>query len=161
MSEQPIKVGLNESPSAKLIHLATYKRYLAIARRGNLYHFTSNPEASAFPQDHAKRVFFTVASADEFWRFKAKALVTPPDLVFIDSLNLWTDPLSLVKYVHRSFGAPIVMLCQPSDAIERPHFVKEAYRAGISDALYPPLHEEELLETMEVLLKLGPPRFVD
>lgn len=72
-----------------------------------------------------------------------------PKLILIDSA--WNNALDWSTNMAHRLDVPIVMLCQTKNPPKS--WIKKAYAAGVSDMLFPPHTREELLETLEVLLK--------
>ncbi|MEZ4749993.1 MAG: hypothetical protein R3B54_05025 [Bdellovibrionota bacterium] len=78
-----------------------------------------------------------------------------PDVVFVESWLSWGTPVELIRHLAETYEVPIILsFREGSDPESTRKQIKEAYAAGVSDALQCPLHREELKETLEVLLKL-------
>ncbi|MCB0406231.1 MAG: hypothetical protein KDD51_15735, partial [Bdellovibrionales bacterium] len=78
-----------------------------------------------------------------------------PDVVFVESWLTWQSPVALIRQLAEMYEVPIILsFREGSDPESTRKQIKEAYAAGVSDALQCPLHREELKETLEVLLKL-------
>ncbi|MCB0416666.1 MAG: hypothetical protein H6617_09605 [Bdellovibrionaceae bacterium] len=78
-----------------------------------------------------------------------------PDVVFVESWLSWATPVALIRQLAETFEVPIILsFREGADPESTRKQIKEAYAAGVSDALQCPLHREELKETLEVLLKL-------
>lgn len=75
------------------------------------------------------------------------------DLVFVDSDLSWADPVELIERMTRLSSPPILLLCSQTGARNNA-MLKRAFAAGLHDTLFAPLSHEDLLESVEVLLKL-------
>ena len=82
---------------------------------------------------------------------KARLLSRTPDLIVLESELKWTDPVSTINLLSSLVEAPIVLITDCN--AESSNLIKAAYAAGVHDTLYAPLREDELGETLEVLLK--------
>lgn len=89
-----------------------------------------------------------------------RALVAKtPDLILLEANITWLDPISAISLLSSLVEVPIVMICEPSAKSQS--LIKKAFAAGVHDTLNAPLRREDLMESLEVLLKLKKiPEFV-
>jgi len=80
-------------------------------------------------------------------------LLDTPDLVLLESSVEWADPISIIEKLRQTVTAPMVLLCNSQNLVDDPTLLKKAYAAGVCDALFSPINHDELLETVDVLLK--------
>lgn len=118
-------------------------------RSHTVYYISECGEWAALFSTFGKIHLKDIRSPEHLEEAQARA---QPDLVFIEACIGWEDPVAIVGYIHEKFGVPIVMISHPQPK-ERA-VVKRAYYAGSCDTLLAPLRKDELVETMDVLLKL-------
>jgi CheY-like chemotaxis protein len=83
----------------------------------------------------------------------SKLYLKKPDCILLESALGWTDPIHVIHELTQMLDAPIVMICDSNSTAHSQSQIKQAYAAGLYDVLYAPLKKEEILETLEVLLK--------
>lgn len=76
-----------------------------------------------------------------------------PDLVLLESDLDWVNPLHLIEELHHLLDVPLVLIYDPKKSQKGQVQIKQAYSVGLYDVLFAPLQKEDLLETLEVLLK--------
>jgi len=124
-------------------------QYRALLKQGQLptvYYLTGEENCCA-QLEKCDFLRLVVISSEE--ELKTRLLSQAPDLILLDSVLDWAGPISIIQWLSRLIEAPIVMLSPESNAPT----IKEAFAAGVHDTLYTPLKEDELSETLEVLLK--------
>ena len=125
--------------------------YRALQKQGelpNVYYLCGNEEWAPVLANFA---FFRLSVITGEEDLKSRLLIHAPDLILLDGNLDWAAPIPLIEWLSRLIEAPIVMLTSPSEA-STPR-IKEAFAAGLHDTLYTPLQEDDLSETLEVLLK--------
>jgi DNA-binding response OmpR family regulator len=83
---------------------------------------------------------------------KAKLLRREPDLVLVESGIRWADPVDTIHHLHTLLEVPIVMICDARCG-RNSRLIKRAFAAGVCDTLFTPLKHDELVESLDVLLK--------
>lgn len=95
--------------------------------------------------------FLNVQDISNMEVLKARLLSRTPDLIVLESELKWAEPVSTINLLSSLVEAPIVLITDCN--AESSDLIKRAYAAGVHDTLYAPLREDELGETLEVLLK--------
>ena len=139
-------------PCAEVIQLSTYRRFAAISRNHGIYQVTSSQAPPLLTEKG--RLSVPIACVQSLTSLRSIPFARSPGVFLLDSFLPWGDPIAIIHYINARWSTPIVMLCRDIEVGTIPLIVKKAYTAGIYDALYPPFHDEDLLETLEVLLKL-------
>jgi AmiR/NasT family two-component response regulator len=82
-----------------------------------------------------------------------KLSVRKPDLILIESTIKWASTVQVIEQLQESLQVPMIMIYDVRSKSSNPALIKRAYAAGCCDTLYTPLQSEDLLESLEVLLK--------
>lgn len=133
---------------SNVIDMAEYRSLHSTRELPIVYYLTGKEET--YPQ-LAREAFFRLVVVGSEEELKTRLLTQAPDLILLDSDLSWAGPIPLIEWLSRLVEAPIVMLT-PSDA--KGTLIKQAFAAGLHDTLYTPLKDDELSETLDVLLKL-------
>lgn len=96
--------------------------------------------------------FLKVTRIDSFVEFSSQLHFQKPEMVFLEADITWAHPLQIIDELNRHLNCPIVLVCDRKRS--QKSLIKQACNAGIFDVLFTPLLNEELLETLRVLLKL-------
>lgn len=75
------------------------------------------------------------------------------DVIFMDSELSWSDPVELIVRLTHLSAPPIILLC-PRGTRRKNAVLKQAFSAGLHDALFLPLAHDELIESVEFIVKL-------
>ncbi len=81
-----------------------------------------------------------------------KLLIRIPDVILVESGIEWSDALTTVRQMTDLMAAPVVLLVGENSIKEDPDLIRKAYAAGVSDTLFMPLDQEEVFQTLNVLL---------
>jgi len=131
---------------ANVVDLGQYRALLKQDQLPTVYYLTGEDNCCAQLEKFQFMRLVVISSEEEL---KTRLLSHAPDLILLDSVLEWASPISIIQWLSRLIEAPIVMLSPDSGSPA----IKEAFAAGVHDTLYTPLKEDELSETLEVLLK--------
>jgi len=140
--------GANSNLPSNVIDMAEYRSLHTPRELPVVYYLTGKDET--YPQ-LAREAFFRLIVVGSEEELKTRLLSHAPDLILLDSDLSWAGPIPLIEWLTRLVEAPIVML---TAADAKASQIKEAFAAGLHDTLYTPLQDDELSETLDVLLKL-------
>lgn len=83
-----------------------------------------------------------------------KLLSRAPDLFLIESDLKWTDPLITLQQMTGLLSVPFIWICSQDSQRREPDLLKRAYSSGATDSLFAPLDRDEVLQTVNILLRL-------
>lgn len=141
---------MNESDD-NVIDLSVYRSRRRLPRRHAVFYVTDEGRWQSL---FARLPYVELDEIRNPMLLRAKLLLKKPDLVLIESKLSWAEPIDMIRELDQSLGAPIVMICDEGHSTRNSLFLKRAFAAGLQDALFSPLREDELCETINVLLKL-------
>jgi len=79
-------------------------------------------------------------------------LLYRPDSIIVEPSLSWADPYGLVSHLTQNHRAPIIMLFEPTPPERADENIRNAYCCGVSDTLFAPLCNQELLTSLKILL---------
>lgn len=136
-------------PSENVIQLGAFRNRHADFRTHSLFYLNEGGRWLDLLTARQSLEVENIQSADGL---KVKLLRRDPELVLLESGIRWGDPLETIKQLDYLLEVPIVMICDAQGG-ENSQLIKQAYSAGVYDVLFTPLKNDELNETLDVLLK--------
>ncbi len=135
-----------------VIDLATYKLFRYSHRSFNVFYLNSEnqvlPHLTQFP-------FLDIKNIQTKWELFTQLQMKKPDFVFIEGGVDWDHPINLIHEIKRHSPAPVVLLCEKKRSQKA--LIKRACAAGVFDILFSPFIQKELLESLDILLRVSAP----
>ena len=76
-------------------------------------------------------------------------------LFFVSADLTWADPSQMISDLTRYSNVPVILTLKKNPGSNQEVLIKKAYRAGVFDICYLPSEEEELVEVVELALKVS------
>lgn len=78
-----------------------------------------------------------------------------PSLILVRSNLSWGEPIDLISEISRVSQAPIILVLEKLSQRKEEVLIKKAYQAGIFDVLRSPLKREEVIETLNLPMRIS------
>lgn len=82
-----------------------------------------------------------------------------PDCIIVESSMDWANPFTLVTHLTAHYEAPVLMLFEQMKATDADANIRRAYACGVTDTLFAPLCNQELLSSLKILLRMSDKAF--
>lgn len=96
--------------------------------------------------------FLNVVNIDSWVKLSSQIHFQKPEMIFIEADMQWAHPIQVIDELSRHLDCPMILVCNRKKP--QKGLIKQACARGIFDVLFTPLLNDELLETLRVLLKL-------
>lgn len=125
---------------------------MAATRNLTLFYLTS---VGSFREDVLELTQGRVVEIQNMETLSSALLLYRPDCIIVESNLDWGNPFSLVTHLTSNYDAPVLMLFEEMKAAEADKNIRRAYSCGVTDTLFAPLCERELLSSLKILLKMS------
>jgi|688.fasta_scaffold46180_6 response regulator of citrate/malate metabolism len=128
---------------------------IPFSNKRNSYVFYLCNEDSPFENWQQLSPQHQVCSLHSEEELRTALMVAKPKLILVRADLEWSDSLELIRQMESFSEAPRILLLKRAKGKKQELFIKQAYQAGISDILYLPLQQEEVVETLELLVRFS------
>lgn len=77
-----------------------------------------------------------------------------PTLILVRSDLNWGNPIDLISQITQASQAPTILVLKKTGQKHEESVIKKAYQAGVFDILRLPMNRDDLIETLDLPMKL-------
>ncbi len=145
----------SSSAQDNVINLDQY-RVKAATRGLTLFYLNGN---GAFRDEVLDLTQGRVVEIQNMETLSSALILYKPDCIIVESSMDWANPFALVTHLTANYEAPVLMLFEPMKAADADANIRRAYACGVTDTLFAPLCNRELMASLKILLRMSDKAF--